>query len=487
MTKYYLAISSVIILLCLSSDVAFSADFQTLLQKEEYYQTLSRLFSESRASIDIVVDTIVIDPLDSANPINKLIKTLAEARRRGVRIRVVLEDPRSTENSIAYRYLLENGIDVYFDTSKLLISSKAIVIDSRICIIGSSKWSPDFWRQNSVLSVILDSEDMAKTVEDAIPEVVSTERTPFMEERPEGVLIPDDFLLLKNFGKRFLEERAERTFDLYLVLIKEAQEKSNNEFSSDYEKLGKSLCLEKEFFREFKNVEEKSEYYYERIKKILKVLDERYNLIKYDEVNNKVVVVKQFGINLHKPDESHPCFILSYKFWDAELPYRLNLNATYLYLISLLEAKKSAKAPYWFSNEHTLSNLYGLDSPTLASGLKKLEEVNLIEIAHAPDIKGESKKEARDVYRINPIMTEEEYNRKIEEFNLKYGQDITHQAQEQASEVNEPKDIFIIETFIHLIQKYGYSAVRRINVDTLHHQRSSSLRHIYIVAELLSK
>lgn len=465
---------------------SYALTTETITQEDEYCQTLSKLFIEAASSIDIVIDTIVVDPLNPSNPVNKLVDELAAARVRGVQVRVILEEWRSAKNFLAYKHLLENGIDVYFDSLELLKNSKAIIIDSRICVISSPKWSAADWRKNPVMAAVFDSPEMAGTVQDSISKVVATDQA-LTEYKPEGVLIPDDFLLLGDYGRRFLFERMAGAFDLYLVLIKEAQERASKQFPADYEKWGRLLSLEKQFFREFISEDERKQYFYSRIRENLKVLSERYGYINYDEKTDTVTLQDEFGIDLSKSEAAHPSFILPDKFWEAGLSYKLSLNAKYAYLISLCEAGKSRHTPYWFSNIEILSGTYGMHPEGLASGLEDLEEINLIEIAEPPAVMTETAKDEKNIYMINRIMTDGEFNKKIEEFKQKYGEEITKQALKQAGELNEPRDIFVIEIFINLIQKYSYEAVRRANIDTLRYERGSSLRHISTTIKSLEK
>ena len=242
---------------------------------------MAGLFTQAKESIDIVIDEIVIDPLDPKGLVSKIIESLLEARKTGVRVRVVLEDTTSPRNFTAYRTLLEGGIDVYFDTSRLLVNSRAVVVDSATCVIGGLSWAPDSWRDDHTLSVVIDSEEMAGTVEGSISKLLLTEAAPLMEIEAEGMLIPNDFLLLKKFGMRFIDGRAEEAFDLYLLIIKEAQEKSSSELLFDHEGWGRTLSLEKKFFREFESDQERSQYYNSRLKKALGVLDGRYGLVDF--------------------------------------------------------------------------------------------------------------------------------------------------------------------------------------------------------------
>jgi len=483
MKRYRVVIctSLTILFLC---NAAFSAEPRTLLEEGEYYRTLNELISKAETSIDIVIGTIVVTPADPENPVNKLMDSLIEARERGVRVRIILEDRGSSGNFFAYRNLLENGMDIYFDTSRLLINSKSVVIDSGVCVIGGLSWSPDSWKEGNAISVILDSKDMAEAVGNSISKLLLTESAPFVEEKPEGVLIPDDFLLLEKYGIKFIEERGNQSLDLYLSLIKEAQEKGTNELVFDYDKWGDLICLKEAFFREFESAEERSEHYKRRLMQILKILRDRFEFIEFDEKSGKVTLIEQFGLDLSGPGEAAHCFIIPYKFWDARYAYRLDLNTKYMYLVSLLEAKKSARSPYWFSNEYMLSDMYSLSLKSVTAGLHNLEHINLLEIASSPEeIEGKPK----NVYRNNKIITEDEFNEKIAEFEEAHSAKIVKQAREEATKLNEPNDLFIIKTFINLIWKYDYSLVRRANVNTLHYKRGSNLRHISTTIKLLEK
>jgi len=487
MKRYCVVISISLTILFLCS-AAFSTEPRTLLGEGEYYRTLNELISKAETSIDIVIDTIVVTPADPTNPVNKLMDSLIEARGRGVQVRIILEDRGSPRNFFAYRNLLENGMDVYFDTSRSLINSKSVVIDSSLCVIGGLSWSPGSWKEGYTISVILDSEDMAEAVGNSISKLLLTGSAPFIEEKPEGMLMPDDFLLLEKYGIKFIEERGNQSLDLYLLLIREAQEKGANELVFDYDKWGDLICLKEAFFREFESAEERSEHYKRRLMQVLKILRDRFEFIEFDEEAGKVTLIEQFGIDLSGPGEETHCFIIPYKFWDAKYAYRLDLNTKYMYLVSLLEAKKSARSPYWFSNEYMLSDMYGLGLQGVTAGLHNLEQINLLEIARAPAMPSASPRdEPKNVYRNNKIITEDEFNEKIAEIEEAHGAKIVKQAREEASKLNEPNDLFIIRTFINLIGKYDYSLVRRANVNTLHYERGSNLRHISTTIKLLEK
>lgn len=489
MTKYYTGITICLtaLVVVLFQGTGLSIEPQTLFQEEGYYQELHRLFSQAESSIDIVIDAIEVTPPEPHSHIDKLIELLLEAGGRGVRVRVILEDAKSPKNFIAYRKLLEGGLDVYFDSSKLLVNSKSIVIDSRICVVSGMSWTPEAWDKKNTIAVVLDSGEMAKTVGDSVSKLLTVERTPFIAERAEGVLIPDDFLLLKRFGRRLIEERANDAFDLYLFLIKIAQERAGTEFRIDYVKWGASLCSKRKTLKKFSNEEQKERFYHRTISTALTALSKRYGFVEYDKKGGKVTLPKLFDIDPGKSAETHPCFVLPYAFWEADIPATLPLEAKYIYLIALLESRKSERFPYWFSNPGMLSDFYGLSPHTVDAGLDRLEKMNIIEIARAPGAREASGKGERDVYRINRIIPKEEFDKRIEEFEREHGGELTEQARNEALQLNEPNDFLIIKTFIGLIKKYGYPAVRQANVDTVRHQRGSSLSCISTTIKMLEE
>jgi hypothetical protein len=466
------------LIVCWCDQQALPANVQTILHQDDYYRTLSQLFSESRDSITIIIDQIQSDLLDVGDPVNSLMGTLSEARKRGVDVRIIFEHTPSLKNERIYQHLLENGITVYFDTGSVLINSRAVVIDSRLCVIGNSQWSSEAARKRSAVSVILHSPAMAREVEDALAKVIATELTSGIEEQPSGTLLPDDFLVVNDYGKRLFKERASDEIDLYLALIKEAQVQGTKTLTVDYEYYGTLLSLEKRFFRGFNDQEERATYHFERVRKILNVLQERYQLIEYDSDAHTVLVRDQFGIDLSKPHTSHPCFVLPHTYWEAHVPHRLKQAAKYVYLIALLEAKKSPTYPYWSDEERRLADFYGVDVHTLSKGLRRLREENIIEIAYIPRSNGETQQRDRRLYRLNRIATDEVFAKAIGSLEEQFGKGVTDKARKQARELNDPKDIFVIEAFIHLIGRYGYEAVRRATINSVHNEHGSSLRHI---------
>jgi phosphatidylserine/phosphatidylglycerophosphate/cardiolipin synthase-like enzyme len=125
----------------MSSNLATASQKPLLLIGSDYFPAVHKALSQAQQSIDIVMYFMIMDPESYTNSVNILINDLIEARKKDARVKVILENERFKENQLAFETLRRNGIDVYYDTPKTCLHSKAIVIDSRICIFGSINWS----------------------------------------------------------------------------------------------------------------------------------------------------------------------------------------------------------------------------------------------------------------------------------------------------------------------------------------------------------
>ncbi|MBN1827773.1 MAG: phospholipase [Deltaproteobacteria bacterium] len=99
---------------------------------------------------------------------DRVVGRLAEARERGVHVRVILE--RSNERKSAVdganeetaKILKEKGISVTFDSPAVTTHVKAVVIDRRYVFLGSHNMTNSALKYNRELSVFVDSTALAE-------------------------------------------------------------------------------------------------------------------------------------------------------------------------------------------------------------------------------------------------------------------------------------------------------------------------------------
>jgi phosphatidylserine/phosphatidylglycerophosphate/cardiolipin synthase-like enzyme len=289
---------------------------------------------------------IIIDPTDSQNPINLLLDDLIQAHQRQVKVRVILEDSKFKENYSTYQVLTQNGIAIFFDTPQTLLHTKAAVIDKHISIIGSANWSKAALEDNHEISLLVDSQQTAQVILNSISGLELNEEI-FLPQGMEGIPVPTAFLLNPDAGYQLLKNSAHQAFNLYLLLLKESHLQQTDTFTIDYAY---------------------------SLRRLLKTLQDHYRLIKYNPQENRVTLQQ-------KPTSGY--FFLPPEYWEYQLPHRLSLRAKYLYLISLYEAAKSTRNPYWFRSQEDLSQLYHLSDYTISLGLQELEKEDIIEISRS--------------------------------------------------------------------------------------------------------
>ncbi len=119
------------------------------------------LINTSRKSVDIAMYNFTSRPLSHA---------LVLAKRRGLRIRVVLDrnsnDPKTNQYT-KYLYLKNNAIDVRFAKPHRhwdrdgIMHNKFAVIDDKIVITGSANWTASAFVINDENVVVINRRDIA--------------------------------------------------------------------------------------------------------------------------------------------------------------------------------------------------------------------------------------------------------------------------------------------------------------------------------------
>lgn len=135
-----------------------------VLAGRRYYYYVRDQIRAAERSIDVLMFHIALPHQD--HPTRQLLEALVRARRRGVRVRVLVDrdrrdDPyRSTViNAAAVQYLLEQGIAVRVDRPDRLLHSKMIIIDGDHTIIGSHNWSAgSFFMFDDLSMAVMSSE-----------------------------------------------------------------------------------------------------------------------------------------------------------------------------------------------------------------------------------------------------------------------------------------------------------------------------------------
>ncbi len=157
-----------------------------------------------------------------------------------------------------------------------------------------------------------------------------------------------------------------------------------------------------------------------------------------------------------------------------------------MFLISLAEAQKSQRNPYWFRSNQDLSEIYHIGERSITRGITEIERENILEVyRHKPEEPGEFQDRPANNYRLNPLQSEQDFQKALQSLSGKYSADITQKARKLSGQLNEPKDLQKIETYIGLINTYGYERVEEVNSEVASKRRETGFHDISQVILLL--
>jgi phosphatidylserine/phosphatidylglycerophosphate/cardiolipin synthase-like enzyme len=150
--------------------VSFAADGScgtvTLLTNKEYFPVLMKAVDEAREEIFISMFSFKTGVHKDSYP-DRLLAQLAQAIRRGVKVKVILEDTGkydenlNAQNLQTKKLLEERGAEVYLDSPLTTTHTKLIVIDRRLVILGSHNFTQSALKYNNEISALLDRPDLA--------------------------------------------------------------------------------------------------------------------------------------------------------------------------------------------------------------------------------------------------------------------------------------------------------------------------------------
>lgn len=139
-----------------------AAEWASLLDGTEYYELLPAIIGEAAASIALCMFHVALGGTEHST--RTLVNALVAARQRGLDVRVLLDQDRSSDpyksriiNTPAKEYLQANGVQCRFDRRDRLLHSKYLVIDSELVVLGSHNWSANSYFDYDDLSVVVKS------------------------------------------------------------------------------------------------------------------------------------------------------------------------------------------------------------------------------------------------------------------------------------------------------------------------------------------
>jgi phosphatidylserine/phosphatidylglycerophosphate/cardiolipin synthase-like enzyme len=140
------------------------------LIKKDYYPEVLDLIKNAEKSIYLVMYAVQLRGRDEKDKVNTLLEELIEAKRRGVKVKVILETSGKKSwgeyitgiNDEVKKILQRNGIQVYLDDDKTTTHVKVLIVDDEVTVLGSHNWTFAAFTRNNESSVKIKSRPVAQ-------------------------------------------------------------------------------------------------------------------------------------------------------------------------------------------------------------------------------------------------------------------------------------------------------------------------------------
>ena len=167
----------------LSPSYGLPAEDVQIVTDAQYFQTAQKIIRESKKSIHVIMFEMAFYDKYPHTPSNLLIKELIEAKKRAVKVEVILEiregeDRTTKRNRRTGKILSDGGVEIIYDSLSKTTHAKMMVLDGQFILVGSTNWTYDALTNNHEVSVLIRSKELAKEMIDYFNRVKSTGSKP---------------------------------------------------------------------------------------------------------------------------------------------------------------------------------------------------------------------------------------------------------------------------------------------------------------------
>ena len=485
------------------SNAPFQNDIK-LLYEDNYFSEVIKAIQNATASIHVLLYQIDLNPKKKYTPTYKVLQELINAHKKGVEVKIILDQnfkqtvgkqgkKKTTikrKNMSTANFLSQAGIEVSFDTVSRSTHAKIVIIDNKLTILGSQNWTNAPPSKADQVSCLIKSTPIANQFIQYISkiELAPSQHKKDMYDENLVLRLPWRFFFPKPApGSKLFTAHAHKTFNLYILLLREWDGNPQGEIKIDYEKLAKDMGYDRSHIKDKTSIRYK-QYYYRHIAMFLHSrLDKKYHLIRFDD-RNDLVYLLDFEYPRPYQEPLNDYIKIPITFWKYNWHNSLSFRAEYLYFINLLEKQRSGIWPWWYRSQADISKMYGISTAVVARGQKELRRHNLIEI------KGDPWKPGKDFsdrlpnrYFVNVLLPPSEIESRWQELATRYGKEILEKARKLADKLNEPNDHHVVEGFIQIMEIYGEANVHRATQITAKLSQQNPKRNIGYVIQILRR
>lgn len=452
----------------------------------KYFPAVKDALAEAKEAIKVVMFTIESSAYKQKSKTNQLIDTLIEAKKRGVDVEVILDQnvdfvkrrhssdwETRIKSTRAYKRLKDAGIKVYYDEPARYTHAKAVVIDKKIVILGSTNWTEASFDNNIETSVLINSEKLAEDILGYLKTIKVDEKIgKYLESIGPAVPVSWGFLENPRVAAFMVKEQAERAFDVYLYLLWKAPRPigrpgaplSAEKFDGNPQA---KLTLFYDTIAKYLGIYEGWTItdYRRQIIKVFRKLERKYKLIKFEPRYAKEAAItllnyEDAGKAYEIPEGEY--FELPNDYFELGWNKGLSLRAKFCYLINLTYSDISDIKPFWSRSVKTITKQFGnVGQDVINKGMGELRRKKLLEVKYDDLIGKPYDERMPKMYKILKLYDRKKLELKLKRIEEKFGRAAYLKARKYAGIVFEENNPEVIEDIIQKTAKFGEKKVRK--------------------------
>jgi len=443
----------------------------TDISGSKYFSAVNEAIAKAEKSINVVMFAVESSLSRPDSKPNKLINALIEAKNRGVDVEVILDQnvdfvqrrhssdwEAKIKSTRAYKRLKEAGIKVYYDEPARYTHAKAVIIDKKIAILGSTNWTESSFDNNIETSILVNSPELAEEILAYLKTIkIDTKIDEYLDTIGPSVPIAWEFMDNPKFASLLVKDQAERAFDVYLYLLWKYDGNPQAKLTLFYDDLAKYLGIYEGWT---------SENYRRQIIKIFRKLEQKYKLLKFEPryAKEATITLQNYdeGMGVYTiPDELY--FELPEDYFKLGWNRELSLRAKFCYLINLANTDISDIKPYWSKSVNTITKQFGdIGQDVIHKGMNELRRKKLLEVKY-DELSGKLYEERRPkMYKLLKLYDPKERQSRLKAIEEKYGKSEYLKAVKYAEIVFEENNPEVIEDIILKTKQYGKKEIGRV-------------------------
>lgn len=462
------------LLLLSTASLAFAAEVSHVPARN-YAAVAEREIDAAQTSIRLYLYLFGFQPAQSEAAPARLARALVRAQRRGVRVEVVLDrgvEPGDSQdkNRAAATFLLRSGVSVAYSSGPVL-HAKALVVDEKTVLEGSSNWTSSAFAENAEADVLVRSTETARAL---LAELAALPRSPARDPDAAGsIAVPDAFLFRADLLGEMVRSKDERAFDAWLYFLR-AGVSTGTSSAVNSQALATSLG-----WPGLPPVDARR-----KIRRVLIRLRDRYRLIEVSDAYGedpsvrlssdlwqenegwhghpaRAGTAREAAPRSERPDSpaADPVIRLPMTYFDLGWDRRLPLAGKVFYLLNLHYSAVSPISPRWSFGEETLARRHHVSLWFLRQGVVKLRRANLLEVEYDEVPPTPDAPRHANTYFPNPLYDPAALEAKFRSLEQTFGSEAVARAKEVAALVYEDSDAGAVEALIDLERRYGTGVI----------------------------